>query len=293
MPLWVNYALLLLAVLIWGSLHPVAKLALVEVAPLQLAASRVSLAALVLIPICLLTGRSSRLLHTLRHAPGTIVLLALLGYPFSMALSMVALASVPAALNSLFANSSPLFVALYALTLLKEKPSRRALAGIGLGFAGVALLTLGGAPDGGALQPIAVGLSLIAAASWAAYSAVARRILNEHDPIAVTALAAAVGAVPVLLIAMIWGGGMSDPFQATTRVQWLLLWVGLVATGVNFTIWAVALRRLRTVSVSAFQYMIPVIAMMIAAVLLAEQPTPIVIVGAGLVLAGVAAAQAG
>ncbi|HEX3247043.1 MAG TPA: DMT family transporter [Chloroflexota bacterium] len=293
MPLWANYALLLLAVLIWGSLHPVSKLALAEVAPLQLAASRVTLAALVLIPLCMLTGRTSRLLQAARRAPGTMVLLGLLGYPFSMALSMVALTSVPAALNALFANSSPLFVALYALTLLKEKPSQRALAGIVLGFGGVVLLSLGGAPGGGALQPLAVGLSLTAAASWAAYSAVARRVLTDLDPMAVTALAAAAGAIPTLMAAVIWGGGLSDPFQASSRVQFLVLWVGLVATGVNFTIWAVALRRLRTVSVSAFQYMIPVVAMVIAAILLGDQPTPLVIAGAGLVLAGVAAAQAG
>jgi drug/metabolite transporter (DMT)-like permease len=225
--------------------------------------------------------------------PGTIVLLGLLGYPFSMALSMVALTSVPAALNALFANSSPLFVAIYALTLMKEKPSRRALTGIMAGFIGVILLSVGGAPGGGALQPIAVLLSLTAAASWAAYSAVARRILNVHDPIAVTALAAAVGAIPVLVAASIWNNGMATPFQASLGVQMLVLYVGLIATGVNFTIWAVALRRLRTVSVSAFQYMIPVIAMVVAAVLLAEQPTPIVVLGAGLVLIGVAAAQAG
>lgn len=293
MPLWANYALLLLAVLIWGSLHPVSKLTLAEVAPLQLAAARVSLAALVLIPICVLSGRGPRLIQAARRAPGTIVLLGLLGYPFSVALSTQALSSVPAALNALFANSSPLFVALYALTLLKEKPSRRALAGIILGFGGVVLLSLGGAPGGGALQPLAVCLSLTAAASWAAYSAVARRILDELDPIAVTALAAVAGAIPVILAAMIWGGGMADPFQASPQVQLYMLWVGLVVTGVNFTIWAVALRRLRTVSVSAFQYMIPVVAMVIAAILLGEQPTPLVILGAGLVLAGVAAAQAG
>jgi len=293
MPLWANYALLLLAVLIWGSLHPVSKLTLAEVAPLQLAASRVSLAALVLIPICLVTGRASRLAQAARKAPGTIILLGLLGYPFSMALSMLALTSVPAALNALFANSSPLFVALYAITLLREKPSRRALAGIVLGFGGVVLLSMGGAPGGGALEPLAVFLSLTAAASWAAYSAVARRVLTDLDPIAVTALAAAAGAIPVLLAAVIWTGGMSDPFQASSQVQLYLLWVGLVATGVNFTIWAVALRRLRTVSVSAFQYMIPVVAMVIAAILLGDQPTPLVVLGAGLVLAGVAAAQAG
>lgn len=293
MPLWLNYALLLLAVLIWGSLHPVSKLALAEVAPLQLAASRVSLAALVLIPICALTGRGPALVQALRQAPGTIVLLGMLGYPFSMALSMVALTSVPAALNALFANSSPLFVAIYALTLLKEKPGPRALAGILAGFVGVALLTLGGAPGGGSLNPLAVALSLTAAASWAAYTAVARRILHQLDPMAVTALAATVGAIPMLLAAGVMEGGLGDPFQASPGVQLLVLWVGLIATGVNFTIWAVALRRLRTVSVSAFQYMIPVVAMVVATLLLGEQPTPLVLLGAGLVLLGVAAAQTG
>src|SRR5215212_1133486 len=231
MPLWGNYALLVLAVIIWGSLHPISKLTLGEVSSLQLAATRVTLTCLVLIPLCLLSGRGSRLREAIQKAPGTIVLLGLLGYPFSMALSMVALSSVPAALNALFANSSPLFVAIYAVTLLREKPSRRALLGIATGFIGVVLLTLGGAPNGGSLDPVSVLLALAAAASWAAYSAIARRILVNLDPMAITALAAAVGSLPVLLATAIWGGGLSGPFEASTHVQLLLLWVGPVATG--------------------------------------------------------------
>lgn len=293
MPLWGYYALLVLAVVIWGSLHPVSKLTLGEVSSLQLAATRVTLTCLVLTPICILTGRGSRLKQAIQKAPGTIILLGLLGYPFSMALSMTALSSVPAALNALFANSSPLFVALYAVTLMREKPSKRALLGIGLGFVGVVLLSIGDAPNGGSLDPWSVMLTLTAAASWAAYSAAARRVLTYLDPMAITALAAAVGSVPVLIATMLWGGGLQGPFQASSHVQLLLLWVGPMATGLNFTIWAMALRHLRTVSVSAFQYMIPVVAMVFASVLLGEQPTPIVIFGAALVLAGVAAAQAG
>lgn len=293
MPLWLNYALLILAVLIWGSLHPVSKLTLAEISPFQLAATRASLACLVLTPICLATGRGSRLAQAFRAAPWTIAAMGVLGFSISLGLSMVALSVVPASLNALFANSTPLFVALFAVTLLREHPSPRALAGVAAGFAGVSLLTLGGAPGGGSLNPLAVAMALTSAAAWGVYTALARRIMAQLDPIAVTALAAAVGAPPLLFAALVWGGGLEALASASPGVKLLLLWVGPVATGLNFTIWALALRRLRTVSVSAFQYMIPVVAMAVAAVLLGEQPSAVVLLGATLVLIGVAATQVG
>ena len=70
------------------------------------------------------------------------------------------------------------------------------------------------------------------------------------------------------------------------------LWAGAVATGCTYAAWSFALRRLPAVVVAPFAYLIPVSALAIAHVWLGEALTRPVLVGAGLVLAGVAFSQA-
>lgn len=50
-----------------------------------------------------------------------------------------------------------------------KAPSRRAMLGVGIGLAGVAVLTLGGRAEGG-LDPVGIGVLLIAAGAWGAGS---------------------------------------------------------------------------------------------------------------------------
>lgn len=277
--------------LAWASLHPVGKLALAEITPNQFAFARVALALVFLVVVCGVTGRLPRFLALLRRpALAGVVALGLTGFVGSIWLSMTALIYLPAGINSLLANSSPLMIALVSVPVLQERLSRRALAGLVLGFAGVVLIALRGGAGAAALEPVGVALSLTAAALWAAYTAIGRRVLPGQDPLAMGAATCLVGVVPLGLL-VLFEGATDRLLGLSPAVAVQLVWCGVVATGLTLTAWVYALKRMPAASVASFQYLIPLFALVIAAILLDEQLTPSVLFGALLVVGGVAAAN--
>lgn len=288
----IEYVVLVTCVAIWGSLHPVAKLTLREITGPQLALSRVLLGGAALLLFCLLSGRGRKLVEAARTGLGPALVLATTGFLGSSLLTMTALAYLPAAVNTLVSNLAPLFVALGGFLFLGEPVTRRALLGIVLGFAGVALLALGGAAGGPLTAQTLLGvlLGLVGSASWAVYTLYGRRAVAGRDPVAVTALATAIGSLQTGLVV-----GLTDGFNrllaASTTTWLLLLWCGVAATGVAFAGWVWSLRRLQAARVAVFQYAIPPLAVLFAVVLLGEPITPPLVAALPLIVLAVALAQ--
>ncbi|TMF02281.1 MAG: DMT family transporter [Chloroflexi bacterium] len=287
-----EYVVLVLATLVWGSVHPTVKFALSELTGLQLALMRPVFACLVLMALVVCTGRAPRLLKELRAAPGVLLALGVLGYATSGTLTSLALTLLPAGVTSLISNSSPLVLVVAGLALFRQRIGTLEIVGSLVGFGGVALLTAGDLEFSGDVAAAVLGslLALGSAASWAIYTAVARR-LGRADPLITTAITSFIGSLVVAAVAVPtqdWGrlGHLSNAVLIST------LWAGAVATGCTYAAWSFALRRLPAVVVAPFAYLIPVSALAIAHVWLGEALTLPVLVGAGLVLAGVAFSQA-
>jgi drug/metabolite transporter (DMT)-like permease len=277
---------------LWGSTHPLIKLALHELGPSQMIFLRVLSAGLVLLAISVVSGRGPVLLAQARQ-PLSPIVQGLLGYFLTMSLSTYALQYVPAAVNALLINLSPIFTVLLSALLLGEALTWRAAVGVAVGFLGVGVVTLSGRQLGG-LGPEAqpgVGIGLVAALVWAAYTVATRRLASRTlDPMAATTLAALGAAIPLGLVA--------GPASAATQVlaasavtQVSVLWTGMLASGGTFVIWAWALSRMRAGQVAAFQYLVAPVALLLAWPILGEQPSLLLLVGMALVLAGVAATQ--
>jgi drug/metabolite transporter (DMT)-like permease len=287
-----DLAAILLTVLVWSSLHPIAKRTLDEITPIQLPFSRVALASIFLIGICVATGRFGRLLVLFRPPEAwKVAVLGLTGFSLSSGLSMVALSYLPAGINSVLANSSPLMVALGMMAILRERLPWRTLAGLVVGFAGVAVIALRGGVDASGLSLFGVLLSLVSAGTWALYTVLARRLSAGHDVIAMSAATSLVGALPLGLVVAA-EGEIGRLIGASLSTQLLLLWCGVVATGATFTMWVVLLRRINAARVSSFQYLIPLCAIGLAYPIAGEVPTPAALVGAAMIVGGVAVANA-
>ena len=259
-----EYVVLVVATLIWGSLHPTVKFALRELTPLQLALLRPVCACAVLMTLVVLSGRASLLGCELRRAPGTLLMLGALGYAGSGSLASLALGLLPAGITSLLANASPLMVVLGGLLFFQQPVGWLEVAGTMVGFAGVALLGLGGVAPTGGVGPTLVGgaLALGAAAAWAIYTGVARRLAGT-DPLATTAVTSAIGALLVALVA-VPSQDWTRLASASTPTLLATLWAGAAATGGTYAAWSFALRRLPAVAVAPFAYLIPVSSLSIA-----------------------------
>jgi drug/metabolite transporter (DMT)-like permease len=286
------YAVLVVATLVWGSVHPTVKFALSELTSVQLALLRPVCACAVLTSLVLATGRGGLLAREWRAAPGTLVALGVLGYAGSGSLAAIALSLLPAGITALISNSSPLIVVLVGLLAFHQRVGRPEVAGTLVGFGGVALLGAGDLQATGDLRAtlLGSGLALGSAACWAAYTAVARR-LGPADPLVTTALTSGIGTAVIGAVALPtqdW----SRLAHASAPVVLATLWAGAMATGCTYAAWSFALRRLPAVAVAPFGYLIPVSALSISHVWLGEPLTVPTLVGAALVLLGVGLTQA-
>lgn len=261
-----------------------------EATPLQLVLARALMTGIALTVALALAGRAGRVVDELRARPWRIVGLGGLSFFASSGLSMTGLALLPASMNSLLANTSPLMLACGIVVFERRLPRARVLAGLLLGFAGVALLSVRGAADLGAIGLLGVLLSLGGSLTWAIYTGWSRQELQRGDTLAITAGAAFVGSVPLLAI-----GAATDQLgrygELSSTALLLLLYAGVVGTGLTYSLWMSALKGLSATNVAAFQYVIPLTSVTIATVFLGEPITFALAVGGALILLGVGLAQ--
>lgn len=284
------YGAVLTATLLWGTLHPVGKIALRDVSPLQLVIARTAFTAVTLFLVLALFGRASAVVRELRTRPMTIAGLAILSFNLSSSLSMTGLSMMPASLNSLMSNTSPLMLAVGLSALSKRWPEGRVLGGLLLGFLGVGLLTWSGVDDLGLAGFIGVLLSLAGSAAWATYTAWSRREIVGGDPLALTTACAVVGAILPLALGAVTGDLVAIGSLSPEPIL-LLVYAGVVGTALTYALWMFGLSRLSATSVSAFQYVIPLSAVTLAIVWLGERATAQLFLGGIAILVGIALAQ--
>lgn len=287
-----EYALAIGAALTWGAFHPVSKLALHELSPAGLTFLRIGLGLVTLVALAWIFGEHRSLHRPTRSELTRLLVAGVCGNFLSAYLVTVGLRLLPAAVGSLISNMSPLLVALLAPLMLGEPLGRYALVGLALGIGGVSLLLAPGADPsgGGAISPLGAMWTLLGGAGWAIYNLLSRRLLSRYPPIALTA-AAQVVSLPCLLVAWLLEGGDTPLPEHWAGYLPHLFWLGVISTGLGFGAWMVALRGLRAASLAPFQYFVPVASVGFSYLLLGEQPNPTFLLGAGLVLSGVALAQ--
>jgi inner membrane transporter RhtA len=162
---------------------------------------------------------------------------------------------------------------------------RRERVGIALATAGVLLLagttlTGAGGPD------VAVGLVAIAvaAACWAGYIALGRRVAMRGSGVSSLAVAMTAGAVvfaPFL-------AASAAPVLADWRLGLAVLGVAVLSSVIPYAIEQVVLRRVSAATFAVLLAMLPVTAALVGAVALHQVPTPLEILGLGAVSAAIA-----
>ena len=176
-------------------------------------------------------------------------------------------------------GSGPVLTGLLAVVVLRERPSRTWLVATGVCLAGLALLT------GGGERPDAVGvlLALLAGASYAAYTVLAKRQLDAgHAPS--TVMAAAFGL----------GGLLSAPLLLTQPVGWLgtgegvvlAAYLGLVTVTLAYLLFVRGLALLPAGPVTTLVLAEPVVATALGLAVLDERLSVPGALGVVLVLAG-------
>jgi len=280
--------LLLAAVIGWGSNWPPVKLLLEELPVLTLRAWPGLAGGLGLALLVRLSGAS------LRVPPGLwprLCLVSLLNITAWMGLATFSLLWLNASEACLVCYTMPLWAALLAWPVLGERPSRRRLVALGLGFLGLALIVGGRGLEIGLAKLPGIGFALASAVLFALGTVLTKRHPLPLAPGAATAWQVLLGMLPIVLAALLVD--RPDLGALSPRGWALMAYAATVPLCLCYLAWFAALRRLPAGVAATGTLLAPVVGVLGSAALLGE-PFGLREAGAlGLTLGGVALAARG
>lgn len=283
----VAHLLLLAVVAVWGSTFALVKGALADASPLVFNLLRMAIAA---VALWILNFRQLRRMPRSTISAGSIagVLLAA-GYQFQT----VGLARTTSAKSALITGLVVVLVPL--LTLIpalrpKSSPPPRWTTGLGavLAFCGLMLLTM---PPGTGLAALGGGiglgdwLTLLCALAFAGHLLALAHLAPEIPTGQLATLQISFAAL-FMLLTLPLGGDLH--LRVSARLGVALAITSLFATAAAFTIQSWAQKHIAPASTAILLTLEPVFALAISLIFLGDRMTPRSLVGAGLILGGIA-----
>ena len=190
---------------------------------------------------------------------------------------------------TLLANFAPIFVTIAGYVLFRERVSRTFLAGMGLALAGACVL-MGRSVTLSPTHLFGDALGLITAMFYAAYIVSVGRLRARFSAATVMAWSGVVTCAALLPIALASG----ESLVAQTATGWAVLaGLALVSHAGGQSLIAVALAHLPAAFSSVSLLLQPAIAAVLAWVLLGEALGPWQLLGALVILVGIATARRG
>ncbi|MGZ8782049.1 MAG: EamA family transporter [Gaiellaceae bacterium] len=268
--------------LVWGSTYLAIKLSVRTLPAFLSAGSRFLLAGGLLAAILWLSGRRIRVTRR-ELAASALVGLSLL----TLGVGMVTLAEtrIDSSIAAMIAGSVPLQVILLR-TLARERVALATRLSVLVGLAGLALIVIPG--GSGAASAVGLAFALAASISWSLGSFFAHRLPLPRDGFVATTWEMLSAGVFLLVLGVATGEPWSmDPAGFTLQSIAAWLYLGVFGSLIGFTAYAWLLRNAPISKVVTHQYVNPLVAIALGALLLDEQLTIAVGLGAALIVGSV------
>jgi drug/metabolite transporter (DMT)-like permease len=265
----------------------------------RLAQMRVTGAFLVLLAFVALTNRPA--LRLRRGEVPLLVVYGVLGVAATQALYFAAIQRIPIGVSLLIEFTSPLAIALWFHVALGHRTKPIVWVGLVLGFAGLAVVAQ--VWQGFTLDPLGVGAAVLAMLALVVYFLSADAQVHgpyRRDPVSLTmwgmAAASAFWAIVQPWWTYPWGSLAGTATVAATGAQaWpiplLVGFVVVLGTVVPFSLVVLSMQHLRASQASVIGMVEPIMAIVLAWVLLGEAFTGIQLLGAAIVLGGILLAE--
>jgi len=267
--------------LLWGGAYLFTRAAVPAFGPAPLVSLRLGIAALLLLPIVAWRGS----LPQLRGNPWALFMV---GVPFTalpfLMMTWGAL-HITAGLSAVLNATAPMFAALVAHFVLKERLGAWRGAGLLLGFAGVLILMgSGGVSLKTGSGPLAVLAVLGTAMIWSIGANYTRRRMAGIDPMVVTA--GSLAAASLSLLPLAWATWPTTP--PSTRAWMEMAFLGIASSGIGMWMYFRLLGRIGAVRAMSVTFLSPLVAMVSGALYLGEALTLQMLLGCAVVLLGTA-----
>jgi drug/metabolite transporter (DMT)-like permease len=296
-------ALLVLMVLIWGVNYSVIKQAFDEIPPQPFNAIRITLASAVFLVAIRLTKRGAQRsagpLPTAFYTPTalttrefwTLIWLGLVGHCGYQYCFIGGVARTSVSNAALIIGATPVVVAVASALMGRERIAPFHWLGAAVSVAGIYFVVGRGADFGGETFSGDL-LVMVSVACWAAYTLGAVRLIGRHSPLFVTGTTMAIGGVPYVVA--ILPQFFTTDWTGVSAWTWAsLLLSALLALNVAYLIWYMGVQKIGAARTSMYSNLVPITAMVVAAIWLGEPLSQTKLLGALAVLIGVVLTRLG
>jgi drug/metabolite transporter (DMT)-like permease len=275
-------ASLLLTVFFFGTNFTAVKLVVESVPPILFAATRFTLAGLLLLPLALLSGEEGRLS---RRDFLPMLGLGLVGVTLTQSVFTVGVGLTTAANTALVYSTAPVWGMLLAFALGWERPRISGVIGIALCLAGVGAIVYGSLDFAGT-SLVGDALILVAAVSWGSYTVLTLSFLRRYSALAVAAYAMTFGGLAAFPLEAL------DPASLDLAALDDLTWGAaaysvLCSSAFGFAAWSWGVSHVGANRVLVYQYLVTLTGVSTGVLLLGEDFGAGQLIGAAVILAGV------
>ncbi len=279
------YSSLVVMVLFWSLNYVVSKVALRHFPPLLLAGLRTMIAGAVMVPVYAFAATRDPKHQPLRLADLPVLCaLGVFGVAMNQFFFVVGVNLTSVGHTGIINGLGPILVLLIAAGVRQERITVGKAIGMAIALGGLAILERGRA--GSAATFTGDALVFIGSAAFAVFAVFGKSVTGRYGAVTVNAVAYFSGAI-LLTPLTVWqwrGFSLDSPGWA----GWLsILYMAVFSSIICYLIFYWALRHIPASRVSAFQYLQPLFAAVLAFALLGEPITTALAGGGALVLAGV------
>lgn len=270
MPAWSRAAIVLALALVYAACFALIKAGLAFAPPLRFAGLRAlagGLALLLLALLLLAPVVRARVTPKRRQVPG-LVGLAVTATTISFAGMFLSPGRTATGIASVLGNIQPLILIVLGTWLLSEKLTLRKVLALGLGLAGVVLISYPAWSGPQAYGLSGPALAIMASGGAAAGSVIVKRMRPEKEVWAVTAWQLVLGSLPLLTASAL--------LEPASRIVWspefvvMLAFLALVGTSLTSAVWYWLIQHEDVGRLSLFLFLVPLFGLAIGGLVLRE-----------------------
>ncbi len=199
--------------------------------------------------------------------------------------------TVPAGIAAILIALLPVWVAVLGRIFFGERLPLTVIAGIAIGLAGVIILVAPVGTSGGlAFNPFGILVLLLSPLCWGSGSLYSsHRAILPRRPLTATGLQMICGGAFLLLGSIVFGELATFDVAAVTTRSWLgLIYLTTIGSLVGFTTYVWLLRVAPLPKIATYAYVNPVVAFVLAGILLGEAIEPRTVLAGAVIIFAVA-----
>lgn len=276
-------ALILCAAILWGTTGTAQSFAPLSLSSYWVGAARLLVSSVFFLGLLLVTNRHAFALSQLATLPWPLIgaaSLCMVSYNLSF---FAGIRATSVAIGTAVAlGSGPVWAGVMQAIWSRSMPDTKWWLAVGLAVSGLLLTTLGRNATSGDFTFTGIGLCLLSGLSYALYAQVTKKLVSKASPSITTTWVFTCAAFLAIPFAYLLAGSA----LVTVDDLPVLLWLGVVATGIAYLLFSSGLAYVSSATGVALALAEPIAAVVLAIIVVGERPGILSLAGMLIVFAG-------